>query len=252
MDWSIQEIARLTGTTSRTLRHYDQIGLLPPSSIGSNGYRRYDETAVTRLQRILLLRELGLSLPTIAEVVAGQADDADALTTHLELLRQERERLDRKIQAVHTTVRKLERKETIMAEESFDGFDHTHYRDEVEQRWGKDSYASSARWWESKSAAQKAQWRAGFQELNAAWASAATSGVRPDSEEAQALARRQRDALTGIPGTPRDATGAPSTEYILGLAEMYVTDERFAANYGGIAGAEFVRDAMRTYAAHTL
>lgn len=65
MDWSIQEIARLTGTTSRTLRHYDAIGLLPPTSIAANGYRCYDEAALVRLQRILLLKELGSRrLPT--------------------------------------------------------------------------------------------------------------------------------------------------------------------------------------------
>src|SRR5690625_7789618 len=56
MEWSIQEIARHAGTTSRTLRHYDDLGLVPPSRIGANGYRYYDETALVRLQRVLLLR----------------------------------------------------------------------------------------------------------------------------------------------------------------------------------------------------
>ena len=68
-DWSIQEIARLAGTTSRTLRHYDDIGLLAPSRVAHNGYRHYDQTALVRLQRILLLRELGLGLPRIGEVL---------------------------------------------------------------------------------------------------------------------------------------------------------------------------------------
>ena len=62
-DRSIQDIARLAGTTSRTLRHYDDIGLLEPSRIGANGYRYYDQHALVRLQRILLLRDLGLGLP---------------------------------------------------------------------------------------------------------------------------------------------------------------------------------------------
>lgn len=56
MDLSIQELATVTGTTSRTLRHYDAIGLLPPTRIAGNSYRRYDQAAVLRLQRILLLR----------------------------------------------------------------------------------------------------------------------------------------------------------------------------------------------------
>jgi DNA-binding transcriptional MerR regulator len=69
MDWSIQQTARIAGTTSRTLRHYDDIGLLKPSRIAQNGYRHYDQEALVQLQRILLLRELGLGLPVIAEVL---------------------------------------------------------------------------------------------------------------------------------------------------------------------------------------
>ncbi|HEV7741419.1 MAG TPA: MerR family DNA-binding transcriptional regulator, partial [Pseudolysinimonas sp.] len=51
MDWSIQDIARLAGTTSRTLRHYDDVGLVKPSRIGDNGYRYYDADALVKLQR---------------------------------------------------------------------------------------------------------------------------------------------------------------------------------------------------------
>src|SRR6478735_804597 len=71
VDWSIQEVARLAGTTSRTLRHYDAVGLLPPSRVAANGYRHYDADALVRLQRILLLRDLGLGLPAIREALDG-------------------------------------------------------------------------------------------------------------------------------------------------------------------------------------
>lgn len=54
--------------------------------------------------------------------------------------------------------------------------------------------------------------------------------------------------LPAIPGAPRAAGGGPTKEYFVGLAEMYVADERFAANYGGRAGAEFVRAAMTAFA----
>ena len=100
MDWSIQDIARLAGTTSRTLRHYDDVGLLEPTRIGSNGYRYYDELALARLQRILMLRELGLGIPAIADVLAGQRDHAQALLSHLHWLQQEKDRLDRQIASV--------------------------------------------------------------------------------------------------------------------------------------------------------
>ena len=92
-EWSIQDLAKASGTTSRTLRHYDEIGLLPPTRIGSNGYRYYDEAALLRLQRILLLRDLGLGLPMIGDVLRGQQDTVSALSIHLRFLEEERIRM---------------------------------------------------------------------------------------------------------------------------------------------------------------
>ncbi|MFI1257366.1 MerR family transcriptional regulator, partial [Streptomyces netropsis] len=65
MAWSIADVARMSGVTSRTLRHYDEIGLLPPAWIGSNGHRYYEEADLLRLQQILLMRELDLGLREI-------------------------------------------------------------------------------------------------------------------------------------------------------------------------------------------
>src|SRR6185312_9131200 len=103
-DWSIQQIAALAGTTSRTLRHYDTIGLLAPSRIAGNGYRHYDQKALVRLQRILLLRELGLGLPAIASVLAREDSATSALRTHVAWLRGEQERLSRLIASVERTI----------------------------------------------------------------------------------------------------------------------------------------------------
>ena len=252
MEWSIQDIARLSGTTSRTLRHYDDIGLLPPSRLGGNGYRYYNEDALGRLQRILLLRQLGLGLPAIQEVLDGQRRHADALLTHLHWLQKEQERLARQIAAVETTIRKTEGGEQLMAEEMFDGFDHTRYKDEVEERWGKDAYARSDKWWTSMSAEEKAAWKRRAEDLGKAWIDATQKGLDPASDEAQALAQRQFDWLRGIPGTPGGGTTGPTKEYFVGLAEMYVADARFAANYGGTEGATFVRDVMKVYADRNL
>jgi len=251
MDWSIQDIARLAGTTSRTLRHYGDVGLLHPTRIGGNGYRYYDELALARLQRVLMLRDLGLGIPAIKSVIEGQADDARALVTHLQWLQQEKDRLDRQINSVEVTIRKMEGGEQLMAEEMFDGFDHVQYKDEVEERWGKDAYATSDRWWRGMSAVEKAQWMSRQKQLATDWSEAARVGLDPSGAEAQALAARHAEWLGSIPGTPRNG-GAPTKEYFTGLGEMYVTDDRFAANYGGTAGAEFVRDAMRVYAEQNL
>lgn len=247
MDWSIQQIARLAGTTSRTLRHYDAVGLVTPSRVGDNGYRYYDADALVRLQRVLLLRELGLGIPAIAELLAQHGRDADALRTHLTWLRQEQQRLARQIASVEGTIEKWQRGEDLMAEDMFDGFDHTQYREEVEQRWGAEAYADSTRWWESQSPEQRKQWQERVTQLGADWTAAAQRGLDPAGPEAQALARRHADWLTGIPGTPRTADGRPAPAYLVGLGDMYVADERFAANYGGTAGATFVRDALRAF-----
>lgn len=251
MDWSIQEIARLAGTTSRTLRHYGDVGLLAPSRIGGNGYRYYDAAALTRLQRILLLRELGLGLPAIAEVLEGERDDATALRNHLAWLQQEKQRLDRQISSVESTISTMEGGEQLMAEDMFDGFDHTVYAEEVEQRWGASAAAASSAWWSAMSQAEKREWQQRSKALVGDWADAASRGIDPAGAEAQALAHRQYQWLAGIPGTPQ-ANGGPTREYLLGLGEMYVADDRFGRNYGGVEGAAFVRDALALYAEATL
>ncbi|MFH8253333.1 MerR family transcriptional regulator [Streptomyces roseolus] len=246
MEWSIQEIARKAGTTSRTLRHYGELGLLEPSRIGANGYRYYDQAALVRLQRILLLRELGLSLPAIAEVLEGQRDTSAALRTHLALLQQERERIGRQIEAVRTTLHKTERGERLMAEEVFDGFDHTRYEAEVTERWGRDAYERGDRWWRSLSDAEKKE----FMETQAAIArdfgAAAAAGLAADSDEVQALARRQYAWLS--------VTTAPTKEYLIGLGQMYVDDPRFTKNYDqhGEGTAVLVRDALTVWAERNL
>jgi DNA-binding transcriptional MerR regulator len=256
MEWSIQEVARFAGTTSRALRHYGDVGLLPASRTGGNGYRYYDASALTRLQRILLLRQLGLGLPDIAGVLDGEKSDAVALAQHLEWLRKEQDRLTRQIRSVEQTMAKLEGGEQVMAENMFEGFDHTQYKDEVQQRWGADAYATSDSWWRAKSDAEKREWMAEQQGLASDWIAAAQSGGAPDSGVAQQLAGRHYTWLAAVPGTPKgrraDGTEGPAREYFVGLGEMYVHDERFAAHYGGSEGARFVRDAMRIFAEENL
>lgn len=255
-DWSIQEIARMAGTTSRTLRHYADIGLLAPSRIAHNGYRHYDGKALVRLQRILLLRELGLGLPQIAGVLEKERSEASALETHLALLRDEQIRLARQIASVESTITALRGGEELMAENMFDGFDHTRYKGEVEERWGTKSYADGDRWWRGMPDAERADWQQRMSDLGRDWIAAAESGIDPASAEAQDVARRHVEWLTGIPGTPAAVPGGDVKAYVLGLGEMYVADPRFGANYatssGGTHGAEFVRDALRVYAERNL
>lgn len=271
MEWSIQQVAQLTGTTSRTLRHYDDLGIVPPSRVGSNGYRYYDEAALMRLQRVLLLRELGLGLPRIAEVLERRTDEASALATHLALLHQERERLARQIAAVEHTMAAARGEEKLMAGTMFDGFDHTEHREEVERRWGKDAYTKSDSWWRSLGQQEQREFKEHAAQLIDDWIAAAKDPqIRPDSDAAQQLARRHVEWLASSPGplsgyrsgiAPADQGGAGSgsgsssgslslpeqIEYLRGLGDMYVADERFARTYGGPESAAFVRDALAVY-----
>lgn len=249
MEWSIQEVARITGTTSRTLRHYGAVGLLPPARVGSNGYRYYDQESLVQLQRILLLRELGLGLPTIADVLAQQTDTESALRAHVGWLRQEQARIDKLIGSIERTLAAIRHGGELAMDEMFDGFDHTQYREEVEQRWGADAYARSTQWWEAKSGAEKAEWQRAVRELNQAWIDLARSDADPHGDAAQALAERHVAWLASVPGTPAASTDpAARRNYVVGLAGMYVADPRFAANYGGDEGATFVRQALEHYA----
>jgi len=242
MEWSIQQIARLAGTTSRTLRHYGDLGLVVPSRIGENGYRYYDRTSLLRLQRVLLLRSLGLGLSRIGEIMDGTATETEALEIHLNLLRQERQRLARQIRAVEYTLNTLERNEQPMAETMFDGFDHTQYREEVEERWGKDAYARSDSWWRELTKKERMEFMQELRQLNENWTRlAGLDNADPASEEAQVLAERHISWLRQTAGM----VGADFAAYVLGLGDLYVSDERFASNYGGVKGARFVREALR-------
>ena len=251
MHWSIQEVARLTGVTSRTLRHYDAVGLLPADRATASGPRRYDRTALVRLQRILLLRDLGLGLGDIAEVLDSDRDEAKALRRHLVSLRSEQDRLARQIRSVERTIAALENdpqaKENIMAQDMLDGFDHTQYEQEVTERWGRDAYMKGDAWWRELGKEGQDRFKAQVQALSTAWTEAAEAGLDPASDEAQAIAARHAAWLAAVPGTPGHEEGRPDRGYLLGLGDLYVADDRFAANYGGTEGATFVRDALRVY-----
>ncbi|MER1997596.1 MAG: MerR family transcriptional regulator [Arthrobacter sp.] len=241
-EFSVQDVARQSGVTSRTLRHYDAIGLLPPARTGRNGYRYYSQDSLIRLQRILLLRELGLGLQEIAGILERRGDPVEALRSHLTWLEKEQGRLLRQAASVRKTIDALEKGQQIMPRETFDGFNHSQYQDEVERRWGKEAYARSDDWWQTMDDGERAAWQEKTDELGKAWSDAAAQETDPTGPVARGLAERHITWLKSVPGAP---TGEDQLEgYVRSLAEMYVADPRFAANYGGPEGAAFVRAAL--------
>ena len=177
----IQEAARLTGVTERTLRYYDRIGLLHPSGMTESGYRLYDEDALRRLQQILFFRELGFPLAQIREIMDSPGYDMnEALRRHRLLLIAERDRLNGLIDLAERTLKG----ENDMSFDAFDrsGIDRQRdaYAEEARRRWGgTDAYAES----EKKTAGYgKEQWAAIQQEADEIFAAFAhCAAMRPTS-----------------------------------------------------------------------
>ena len=82
--WKVGALAEATGLTIRTLHHYDEIGLLQPSARVAGGHRLYDADDLSRLYRIIRLRQLGFPLSQVAEVLAApEWQLAPAIDRHL-------------------------------------------------------------------------------------------------------------------------------------------------------------------------
>ncbi|MEU9833431.1 MerR family transcriptional regulator [Streptosporangium sp. NPDC048047] len=247
MEWTIQELAARAGVTSRTLRHYDRVGLLAPSRIGANGYRYYDPVAVARLQRILFMRRLGMGLPAIAEVLADEVDTCDGIRAHIAALEEERDRIERQIRSARHTLEALRAGAEPQMDVMLAGFNDRH-KDEVISRWGERVFRVSNDWWHGKTLDQQRAWKQAAEDLVAAWVAAVRAGVSPASEHAQTLAARHVRWLSRIPGTPTaEGDRERSIEMVNCLGDMYVDDPRFTGMYGDAAGARFVRDALHAY-----
>lgn len=85
MEYTVQNLGKLAGVSTRTLRYYDEIELLKPARINSSGYRIYGQAEVDRLQQILFYRELGVNLDRIKEIItASTFNGVNALREQLE------------------------------------------------------------------------------------------------------------------------------------------------------------------------
>ncbi|MEV4123927.1 MerR family transcriptional regulator [Nocardia sp. NPDC049707] len=250
MSWSIADVARMSGVTARTLRHYDDIGLLEPACVGANGYRYYEQEQLLRLQQILVLRELGLSLAEIAQAVDSEPDTLAALKRqHIRLLG-ERDRLARMADTVARTIAELEGKtemtvEINRPENLFEGFDHTQYDDEAREHWPEE-FEQSRRNTATMTAEDVERMQ---RELTAAMIRMAefmAAGTPVDDVAVQAEIDTQYQGICRFWTPNRDAYKC--------LGQMYVDDERFKANYEKIAQglAEYQRDAMVVYAEERL
>jgi len=248
MAWSIAEVARMSKVTSRTLRHYDAIGLLEPAWIGANGYRYYEREQVLRLQQILLLRELGLGLDTVGEVLDGRHRTLDVLRNHERWLRAEQERLALLAKTVSRTIEELEGGDNMKMEDLFEGFDadrQARYEQELVERFGegaKEHIAESKakmRSWEKPDVERfMAEWR----EISDAYSALLAAEVAVDAPEVLELTDRHYRWIC--------LSWTPNRESYTGLGGLYVDSPKFKSMFDAQAAglAEYVRDAIAAYA----
>ena len=120
MEYTIRKLAEMARITTRTLRYYDEIGILKPARINSSGYRIYGRKEVDMLQQILFYRELGVSLDELKEIITSpDFDMLKALKEHRSRLLEKREQLDRLIENVEKTIAFKERGIIMSDKEKF-------------------------------------------------------------------------------------------------------------------------------------
>ncbi|MFF2009269.1 MerR family transcriptional regulator [Streptomyces sp. NPDC058195] len=248
MTWSIADVARMSGVTSRTLRHYDEIGLLPPAGTGSNGHRFYEEADLLRLQQILLMRELDLGLREIRAVLDSQVDQLAALREHHRRLLAERDRLDTLARTVGRTIAELEEgkdgndmAEINRPENLFEGFEPGRHEAEARQRW-PEQWEQSQRAVAGMTAEGMEQWQREVTARMIRMAEFMAAGTPVADPAVQA----EVDAL--YQGVCRFWT--PCADAYKGLGQTYVDDPGFRANFDRVADglAVYQRDAMAVYA----
>lgn len=248
--YGIGEVSGIVGISTRTLRYYEEAGLLAPVRT-ANGYRRYTPADLDRLQEILLLRHMGMSVAEIPSALSATEEGRRrTLERHLGTLRAQRERLDALIRTVERTIEHIEKGVPMDDKAKFEGMK----RELVEQNERKHGAEVRGRW--SGTAADEANRKMlnlseskfeRFQKLGRAISesleAAVSANADPTGDEGERIYRLHREWLGFTwnfytPEAHRD------------LAEMYVADERFTAYYDvNVTGcAAWLRDAITAHA----
>lgn len=249
MEYTVQKLGQLAGVSTRTLRYYDEIGILKPARINSSGYRIYGQAEVDRLQQILFYRELGVGLDAIKQIITSKSfDGASALKNHREKLLEKRKQLDILIENVNKTIDSIEGRIIMSNKEKFEGFkkkliddNEKKYGKEIREKYGDDQIEKSNAKLMNMSEVEYERVTKLSEEVNSTLAEAMKTGD-PASDMAQKAADLHKEWLTFH-------WSEYSKEAHAGLAQMYVDDERFKAYYEKVkpGAAEFLRDAIHIY-----
>lgn len=252
MEYTVSKLAKLSGISSRTLRYYDDIGLLKPTRISSSGYRIYGQKQVDLLQQILFYRELGVSLDEIKEIIdSPEFDKVKALEDHLSALLRRKEQIDLLIKNVSHTIGSMKGECIMSNKEKFEGFkknliqdNEQKYGKEIREKYGDEAVnASNAK----VAGMTEEQWEM-QEELSIRIMESLKKALEngdPACEDAQKACDLHRQWLSMF---WKDC--AYSKQAHMGLGKMYVADKRFRAYYDnalGAGSAEFFRNALAVY-----
>ena len=247
---TVSQLARLSGTSVRTLHHYDAIGLLKPATVGENGYRYYGRRELMRLQQILIHREFGVALSEIPALLdAEEPNRVRALREQRARLEKEADRYRRLARTIDRTIAELEGRNLIMDKQLYEGFSPEKQADY--EAWIIDKYGDPAR---ERIAAGKAVmaamssqdrdgWLAEVAAMEADFASAMAEGTAPDDPALAPLLKRHHAWVERTWKMP------PTAEAYAGLGRMYVENPDFHARYEAIRPglAEWMAAAMAHY-----
>lgn len=249
MEYTVQQLGRLAGVSGRTLRYYDEIGLLKPARINSSGYRIYGQAEVDRLQQILFYRELGVSLNSIKDILTAPTfDGVAALREHHQKLLKKREQLDLLIANVDKTITSKEGRINMSDKEKFEGFkkkmiddNENKYGKEIREKYGMEKVKKSNEKIMNMAQEEHEAVTKLSEQLTETLAKAFKTGD-PASDIAQKAADLHKQWLTFY-------WSKYSKEAHAGLAQTYVEDERFTAYYDKEqpGTAVFLRDAIYVY-----
>lgn len=251
MEYSIRELSRLSGVSTRALRWYDEIGLLKPVRVAESGYRYYGPAEVDRLQDILFYRALGVKLARIRESLnAPSFDRAAVLREHLAALRAQRARLEILIRSVEETIGCEEREEQMNDEKKFAAFkeklvadNEAAYGREAREAYGGEAVDAANAGLMGLTREQYDEWTKLDAELRRRLEAAVNAGLAPDGEEGREICGMHRRWLSVT-----DRKLSPARHR--GIAQLYVLDERFTAYYDrSVPGcARFLREAVDRWA----
>lgn len=249
MEYTVNKLAEISGVTTRTLRYYDEIGLLKPARISSSGYRIYGRLEVNLLQQILFYRELEVSLDEIKAIMTSETFDArKALTEHHEKLLEKRERLERLIANVEKTILESEGRLMMSDREKFEGLkknmlneNEAKYGAEIREKYGEETVAKSNAKFANLSEADFERSNQLAEEIIECLLKGMDSGDA-SGEDAQDAAKKHKEWLMFY-------WPEYSKEAHVGLGEMYVADERFTAYYDQHrpGAAQFLCDAIHVF-----